>query len=159
MEAFFIRLSGWLASFAGAVLVVIMVITFIDVIGRYFFSAPLTFAIELIELGMGLLICFGLTVTTLRRGHISVDLLGGGPGSFRMALSRFLTALTALVFLGLISWRLYERSYTFMGDGLATQVLFLPVFPVVFLMAVASTVATIVAAIQVIRPSLEEREG
>jgi TRAP-type C4-dicarboxylate transport system permease small subunit len=69
------RISNVLAGFACVVLVGVMMITFVDVVGRYFFNAPITFAVELIQLGVGLLVLFGLALTTLERGHIAVDIL------------------------------------------------------------------------------------
>jgi hypothetical protein len=42
-----------------------------------------------------------------------------------------------------------------MGDGLATDVLFLPVWPVVILMAVAASVAALIALAQMLRPNLK----
>ena len=75
MENLLKSLSKTLAAFACVVLIAVMLITFVDVVGRYFFNAPITFAVELIQLGMGLLVLFGLAITTLQRGHIAVDVI------------------------------------------------------------------------------------
>lgn len=50
-------------------------ITVIDVIGRYFFSAPLNGAFELTEVLVAALVFAALPLTTERREHVEVDLL------------------------------------------------------------------------------------
>lgn len=153
MSRFLNRLSHVLAGFACLVLIVVMLVTFADVVGRYFFNAPVTFAVELIQLCMGLLVLFGLAITTLQRGHIAVDLLDSIVPVPIAKLFASIAALSGVIFIALIAWRLWDRAANFMGDGLATDVLFLPVWPVVGLMAFAASVAAFVALVQMIRPS------
>jgi TRAP-type C4-dicarboxylate transport system permease small subunit len=135
-----------------------MLITFIDVVGRYFFDAPLTFAVELTELGMGLLVFFGLAVTTLNRGHISVDLVSGMVSTRIHTLLIRIAAVSGFIFMGLVAWRLWDRAANFMSDGLATQVLFLSVYPVVFVMAVSSAFAALIVLMQVFQPHQPKKE-
>jgi len=142
------------AGFACLALLAIMAITFVDVVGRYFFNAPMTFAVELIQLGMGLLVLFGLAVTTLQRGHIAVDIIESLVSKATAKALAAIAALCGLVFIGLVAWRLWDRSFKFMDDGLATDVLFLPVWPVVMLMAIGASLAAIVACLQVLRPNM-----
>lgn len=142
-----------MAGAASLCLLGLMLITFADVVGRYFFNAPLVFTVEIVELGMGLMIFFGLALTTLNRGHISVDLINGMvPLYVRVWLASF-SALIAIVFFGLITWRLWDRAMNFWSDGLATQILFLPVAPVVFVMAIAGGVTTLLALYLLLHPS------
>lgn len=158
METGLRRLSSWLAAIACMALVFIMAVTFVDVVGRFVFNAPLTFAVELVRLGMGLLVLFGLAITTLNRGHISVDLIEGLVSGFGRRILASIAALSALVFITLVAWRLWDRGFQFLQDGLATQVLFLPVYPVVLLMAAAAAVAALIALLQVVRPSFKDQE-
>jgi len=142
-----------MAGAASLFLLGLMLITFTDVVGRYFFDAPLVFTVEIVELGMGLMILFGLALTTLKRGHIAVDLISGlVSGRLRVWLISFST-LTTVIFIGLMTWRLWDRAANFWDDGLATQILFLPVAPVVFLMAVAGGVTTLFAVYLLFHPS------
>ncbi len=153
MEKTLRKISTALAGFACIILVLIMLITFVDVVGRYFFNAPITFAVELIQLGMGLLVLFGLAITTLERGHIAVDIVDTLVPALVQKVFAAIAALFGVGFISLIAWRLWDRGLNFYGDGLATDVLFLPVWPVVILMAIAASVAAVVALAQVIRPS------
>jgi TRAP-type C4-dicarboxylate transport system permease small subunit len=135
-----------MAVAAAFFLVFLMLVTFVDVLGRYAFNAPLVFAVEVIELGMGLVIGFGLAATTLSGGHISVDLVSAAAPKAVRALLMRLSALVGLIFFGLVAWRLWDRATNFLSDGLETQVLGLPVWPVVMVMAAATLVAALVAA-------------
>ncbi len=142
-----------MAGAASLFLLGLMLITFADVIGRYFFDAPLVFTVEVVELGMGLMIFFGLALTTLKRGHIAVDLITGiTPEKLHVLLVSFATLVT-VIFMSLVTWRLWDRAENFWSDGLATQILFLPVAPVVFLMAIAGGVTTVLAIYLLFHPS------
>lgn len=136
-----------------------MLITFFDVMGRYFFNAPLTYSVELIELGMGLTVFFGLAMTTLNRGHITVDLISGAMPTRVQYFLVALSSATGVIFIGLMAWRLWDRAIKFMSDGLATQVLFLPVHPVVFVMAVAAGFTTLIAVYRLVKPNSEATES
>lgn len=157
MDILLKRISNGLAAFACLILVLIMLTTFVDVVGRYFFNAPVTFAVELIQLGMGLLVLFGLAITTLERGHIAVDVLETLVSEPVRKFFAMIAAISAVIFISLIAWRLWDRGINFMGDGLATDVLFVPVWPVVMLMSLAAGVAAIIALAQLFIPSLNEK--
>ncbi len=148
------RVSNGLAAFACLVLIIVMTTTFVDVVGRYFFNSPVTFAVEIIQLGMGLLVLFGLAITTLERGHIAVDIVESMVPQTIRKFFALIAALSGAVFISLIAWRLWDRGIQFFSDGLATDVLFLPVWPVVLLMAFAAGVAAIVAIGQLFIPSI-----
>ena len=52
-----------------------MPLTCVDVIGRYFFVAPIFGAFELTEMMLAALIFAGLPLVTLRNEHVTVDVL------------------------------------------------------------------------------------
>ncbi len=148
------RLSQWLANGACLFLILLMLVTFVDVVGRSF-DTPLKFAVEVIQLGMGLVVFFGLAITTLRRGHIAVDLLTGIVPRARFFLTR-LASLAAVIFISLMAWRLWDRASNFMSDGLVTDILGLPVYPTVFIMALAAGFAALIAVLQLFSRSTAE---
>tara|TARA_R110000751_G_scaffold107645_11_gene204137 strand:+ start:13948 stop:14484 length:537 start_codon:yes stop_codon:yes gene_type:complete len=158
VDAFLKLLSRWLAGFACLSLLFVMIVTFIDVIGRYFFNSPLTFGVELIQLAMGLIVLFGMAITTLERRHIAVDLLENLLPTGGKKLLACVAAVFCFIFIGLIAWRLWDRGINFLNDGLATDVLFLPVWPIVLLMAFAAAVAALVAFKHIFKPSVERED-
>src|SRR5688572_18642940 len=58
---------------AGAMICVMMLVTTIDVAGRYFLNRPLFGAFEVTEILMGLVIFAGMPLATARREHIAVN--------------------------------------------------------------------------------------
>ncbi len=69
MLAFILNLTSAFTLFA------LMLITCIDVIGRYVFNHPLTGSAELTEMGLGILIFSAFPVISWRNEHIVVDML------------------------------------------------------------------------------------
>src|SRR5258707_10984481 len=59
---------------AAAVMLFLMLLTCVDVVGRYFLNKPLTGGFELTEVLLASLIFAGLPLVTLRGDHITVDL-------------------------------------------------------------------------------------
>lgn len=154
MTRFLTVLSRSLAILACLALVGVMMVTFVDVMGRYFFSAPLTYAVELIQLGVGITVLSGLALTTLERGHIAVDLVERLiPNSVAKVLASF-AAIAGFAFISIIAWQLWNRAVSFREQGLATDILFLPVWPVVMVMSIAGGCAALVALVQILRPGL-----
>ncbi len=128
-----------MATAAAIFLLFLMIITFVDVMGRYLFNAPVTFSVELTELAMGLVIILGLAHTTFNRGHISVDLLAPVLPRGVLALLARLSAVAGAFFIGLIAWKFWGKVASTKSDGLATQILFVPVYPFVAIMAAGAT--------------------
>jgi len=127
-----------LAAVSAACLVALMLLTFGDVIGRYFFNAPITFTVELTELVMGLVILLGLGLTTLKEGHITVDIITRIlPLPVQFALAAF-SRLCVVGFLAVVTWQLYLQSVQVYADGLYTQILGMPVYPFAAIMTVAA---------------------
>lgn len=71
--------ARWLAFVlnlvAGITLMALMIITCIDVFGRYVLNKPLTGSTELIELGLGVVVFVALPVISWRNENIVVDIL------------------------------------------------------------------------------------
>ncbi|MFZ7092209.1 TRAP transporter small permease [Primorskyibacter sp. 2E233] len=158
MQSFIRRLSYGMAYLSGGLLLLVAGIMFVDVIGRYVFNAPLTFSVELVQLLMGLAIAFGLALTTLRREHIRVDLVTQiSPPWLRRVLD-LLADLAGLMFFGLVAWKMFDKALQTMSDGLFTQILSLPVYPVVTVMCLAAAIAFVVAALLILRPQAGRSE-
>ena len=63
-----------LGTIAAALMFCLMLLTCVDVVGRYFFNKPVTGGFELTEMLLAALIFAGLPLVTLRGDHITVDL-------------------------------------------------------------------------------------
>lgn len=132
------RVTMWLARVAAFLLALIAVMTFSDVIARYFFNAPFTFTVEVTELAMGLIVFLGVGLTTSAREHISVDVVTLRLSERWRALIGLATNLLALGFLGLMVWRLWLRAELLLAKGDTTPIWSIPLWPVAFTMAMGS---------------------
>ena len=95
---------------AAAVLFALMVLTFIDVIGRYVFSAPLPSAFELTELSMGILSFLGLPLVSARRGHIAISLVDRLIGRRGRRLQQIVVNLLAALAFAFLTWRMWVEA-------------------------------------------------
>ncbi|MEZ5739015.1 MAG: TRAP transporter small permease [Burkholderiaceae bacterium] len=153
------RLLGGFACFA---LFLMMIVTFIDVTGRYVFNSPLPAAYELISLNMLFIIFCAMPSVNLRSEHVTIDLLDGFvPASFKLWQHR-LVNLVCMVAMGLMAWRLAVRSHDHYRFNEATDELFLPVWPFSMIMALLSVVSMLTFLVLAFRapvpnPSVESR--
>jgi len=130
---------------AGVLLLAMMAVTFVDVVGRYAFNAPLPGAFELTEVLLALVIFVGLPIITARREHVTVDLVTARlPGVAQAGLARLATLVTALV-LAVLAWRLGQSALDYAAYGDATVYLGIPLGPVAGFMAACAAVAALVA--------------
>lgn len=132
------RVSLWLARVAAWILALLAVITFCDVVARYVFNSPFTFTVELTEFAMGLLVYFGMGLTTHENEHISVDVLTLRLPPQLRAVFALVTNVIALGFLILLVWQLWLRADLLFDKGDITPIWGLPLWPVAYLMAAAA---------------------
>jgi TRAP-type C4-dicarboxylate transport system permease small subunit len=132
------RATLFLARISAAALAVIALTTFCDVIGRYFFHAPFSFTVELTEMGMAVLVYFGIGLVTHENGHISADFLVSRLPPKLGALLAVVTNLLALGFVGLTIWQLWLHAFYLLQKGDLTQNWRVPLWPVAFAAAFGS---------------------
>jgi len=133
-----------------AILAAIMLLTFVDVIGRYALNAPLRGAYEITELAMGVLVLGALPMVSARREHIRVDLADALMTGRAGPLRDILVALATCAISGLVAWQLWHRAGQALREGDATFLLALPTAPFTFAMAVFVTLNTLVLAVHLI---------
>lgn len=136
----FSRLLGLIACL---LLFAMMMVTFVDVVGRYLFSAPLTAAYELVVLMMPTVIFCALPLTVLREGHVTVDLLDAFIPKSVVWLQSLLINLFCAVVMAVICWRLVVRAMDQHYYEEVTDVLIVPLWPFGAIMAVLSGIATL----------------
>jgi len=137
---------------ASVLLFAMMLVTFVDVVGRYLFAHPLPGAFELTQVLLGLIVFAGLPIVTWRSEHVTVDLVTTRlPTLPRRLLARVATLTTALV-LAMLAWRLSSTASDLLGYGDATVFLGIPLGPVAGAMAALAAVAGLAAVVRVVRP-------
>ncbi len=126
----------WLVLFlqgvAAVTLFALMMITVIDVTGRYVFNNPLASSTELTEIAMGILVFSVLPIISWRNDHVVVDLLDRFvPAKAHMIRTMLINVLVSatLVYLGSRINVLGERSLDY-GD--ITEYLHIPIGYVIY---------------------------
>ncbi|GHB42696.1 hypothetical protein GCM10007094_34990 [Pseudovibrio japonicus] len=113
-------------------------LTVVDVVGRYWFNAPVRGAFEVTQLMLGALVFAALPLTTSRREHVEVDMIYGlvppVMQSLMTAISGFISTLVLLV----LSWRLAAHAERMMEDGSVTNALDIPLYPLGWIAAVSA---------------------
>src|SRR5947207_14318262 len=112
----------WLARIASAALALIAIVTFIDVVGRYFFRAPFAFSVELTQLAMAIVVYFGVGLVTHEDAHISADVVTLRLPPWLRALFALAMNLLGAAFLLLMVWRLWVQADFLSGKGDTTMV-------------------------------------
>jgi TRAP-type C4-dicarboxylate transport system permease small subunit len=123
-----------------ASLLVLMVVVFIDVMGRNLLNRPLPWGTELLEVVLGLMIFALYPLLALRSTHITVDLVPV-PAPLR-APQRLLSALVGAVLFGVIAYCTGRQAIRSAGYGDASAILQIPTSWVLWGMC-ALSVATV----------------
>lgn len=149
-------LQRTLGYFAAAVLFLMMIVTAVDVVGRYFFNKPLAGGFEITEIGLALLIYCALPLVSARREHIVID-------TFDVFMSQgvktFLNRLSDVVcFIALsgVGYILFKRAVRVAEYGDTTHVLLLPLAPVVYTMSGMIVIAGLMHLVLIFIPHTEQ---
>jgi len=134
----------------------IVLITSIDVIGRYFLNMPLLGGLELLELSMAVFGGFAILYTTTRRGHISVDLFFVRfPKRLQIAIDSFGSILGSAVW-GVIAYRVFVLGKQSLMTRFSSAILNIPIGPFEIVLALALALYSLVLLIQAFRPLATE---
>lgn len=149
-------LQRTLGYFAAAVLFLMMIVTAVDVVGRYFFNKPLAGGFEITEIGLALLIYCALPLVSARREHIVIDTFDVfmSPG-VKTFLNR-LSDIVCFVALSGVGYILFRRAVRVAEYGDTTNVLLLPLAPVVYTMSGMIVVAGLMHLVLIFIPHAEQ---
>lgn len=135
-----------LGTVVAAAMFAMMVVTFVDVVGRYVFSRPIPGAYELMQILMGIMVAAAFPLVTATREHVSMDLFSE---FFRGVAYRILIALISLfstAVLAFLALRMWDQAVNLQHSRTATLYLDLPIAPVAYLLAALFGVAAMVQA-------------
>lgn len=128
-----------------------VLVTCIDVVGRYFFAAPLLGAHETITLAMGIMIYLGMPLVSAMDGHLTVNIVDKmlGPRG-RQIQQVVIDSVAALAFV-IFSYLLWHHGAGLEEDLITTEDLEIDQAPVAFLMAAMCFLTILVFAYRVRR--------
>jgi len=141
-----------MADSVGRVIIALMVLLItLDVVLRYFFNRPIKGSYELVQFMLALLVFLGLAYMQTRKGHISVSLFTSKLAPGQMAVVGSATYLLCLIIYVLISWRCILQGETLRVGGTSSDVLSIPIFPFMWVVAFGSILLCLIFLIDFFR--------
>lgn len=126
MELIFKSIERVLAVLAGIALFIMMVLTFVDVIGRYGFNKSIFGSSEMIEVLMVIVIFAGVAFVTAGDKHIKVDIFAPVIELHAPNLQRWIVHIFSLVIYAGLTYELGRHMLDSMFSGKRTAVLDFP---------------------------------
>lgn len=129
-----IRVVLWVAELALGLAALTVII---NVFGRYVFKTPLKGAVEIVQLLLVIIVYFSVAYTEVRKGHVTMDeVVGHFPRWIKLILTSIMY-FAAGVFILIMGWQSWILAVEHTQPVLrVTDVLHLPIAPVVFVMAI-----------------------
>jgi TRAP-type C4-dicarboxylate transport system permease small subunit len=126
-------------------LFLMMAITFVEVIGRYFLGAPLTGGEEIKAFLLGFTIFTALPLVTRQQRHIAVRSLANMLKGRALFVQRTAVLAGTVVGLGFIGWLMFGQAQSLRESGELTGYLDLPVAPPIYVFAALAWMAALMA--------------
>lgn len=144
------RLAGGLNALAAAAVVFIMLLVTADVVLR-FFRRPIPGVYDAIGLLGAAIISFALPYTTLKKGHIAVDILVRKlPWAARVGVN-VANTLASLALFGLLAWQSAVYAQSLRASGVVSPTVQMPTYPFVYGVAVGSALLCVVLFVELLR--------
>ncbi len=146
------RFDAALGFSASVILFVLMIVTFVDVLGRYLFNSPLRGAFEGTELMLLVLIFAGLPLVSHADEHVTMDfidnILPAGGRRISVALSQLVCAATMLG----LAWLIWLKAGKIAAYGDTTDVLRIELAPFVYFMAIMIALSGLIHGWKILHP-------
>lgn len=113
-----------LEALSAICLLALTLIVLVDVVGRDLLNRPLSWATEVLEVMVAVMVFLQYPILGYREKHITVDLIHAGPAAQR--IQRLVGALFGATAFALISWCLARQALRSFGYGEASPILGMP---------------------------------
>ena len=148
------RVSGWMNGLAGAVLFLMMMLTVVDVVLRYF-GRPIIGTYELVAIAGAIVVGFAMAQTSWDRGHIFVDFLIENRSAKVKNSFFFCTRILAIAIFALLSWNLFLKANHLYKSGEVSMTLHIPYYPAAYGLAFCFFVECFVLIADIFRTLVE----
>lgn len=138
-----------LGSFSALLLVALILLTCVDVVGRYFFNSPVNGAFELTQMMLALLIFTALPLTTAAGEHVDVELITQMMGTKAQKIFSILGWVATGLVMVILSWRLWKHALRLAHDGTVSNSLSLPISPIGFFASIACGACAVIALVRI----------
>ena len=144
-----VPLLGYVAA---TLMFCLMLLTCVDVVGRYFFNKPVTGGFELTEMLLAALIFAGLPLVTLRGDHITVDLFDPVTPDWLFRIQHALASLIGTACTGYLAWCLWLRAIALDRAGETTSQLQFKIAWLAYAMAMLMALTAAALVVVMFRP-------
>lgn len=140
-------------------LFIMMMLTFVDVIGRYIFTAPVFGAAEMIQFLLAMTIFGGLCLVNARDEHITVELFEPQIDRWIPHARRLIVQVFSVVMMAVIAFQLYQFALDAERVGTKTVVLEWPFATVAFTVAGLSAASLVMQILGLMLPPQNHEFG
>ncbi len=147
---FTVQFSRILNIVGGAILVLMMLLTVLDVVLRYL-GKPLTGTYELMAFSGALVIGFAIAQASLDDAHVSMDIVTDRLSLFNKTALLFVTKLIGLVLFALISLALFIKAHDLYKTGEVSLTLRVPYYPVAYGLSICGFAECLVLLSDILR--------
>ena len=134
-----------LGGLAATLLFVLMLLTLVDVVGRYGFNSPVNGSFEITELLLAAIIFSALPLVSAKDQNITVDLIDAFVPRFVAWVRDVAITLVTTIILAGISYKVWSKALESVHYGDRTAMLYLPTAPVYFYISIALGLSSVIA--------------
>jgi len=145
------------AYLAGVVLLLLALLTTADVVGRYFFNAPIIGVFDLTHFSVLIMVFLGLGYCGFRGGHVAIEFLYDRLNRKTARILDRLINLVGCILFVVIAWQSVVQSIDVKKYGEASQLLLIPYYPFYWLLALGALLFAWVMALRVAIPESEQQ--
>lgn len=128
----FLKVNAVLNYLGIIIMLFVMMITVIDITGRYFFNSPLPGTIEITELSLVLIVYLTLGYAEHFHEHVVIDTIYNVMPMVLKRISYIIASVISFITAFLLSYQLYVYAGKMASGGYKTGVLGIPYSPVIY---------------------------
>jgi TRAP-type C4-dicarboxylate transport system permease small subunit len=149
--------SKIMASTGALTLGIMMLVTVIDVCGRFFFSRPLQGAFELVGILLVIAGSWGMGYCQLLKGNVRIDLLTNYFPKIMQGIIMLVAHAIAIGMTATITWKTLQRTYDYFTKtlGSVTETLSMPYWPFMLALAIGMGWTCIIFIINFVKTAVE----
>jgi TRAP-type C4-dicarboxylate transport system permease small subunit len=140
-----------LVNIGMVILAAMVLLTVVDVFGRYLLNRPIVGSAEVTEVMMVSLSYFALVWCTMRKAHIKLDLLTEHIPPSVQTLSDIVFHLLGLGLFSFIAWQNFLMGRDNWLEGYTSWVLHIPNYPFYFVVAIACGMVALVLLLFIVQ--------
>ncbi len=145
------RLSRYMAAIAGTTLVLVMLLTVLDVMLRYFANRPILGVYDLVALGGAVVIGFSIPYAAEKKVHVYMEMV---QQTFHRIARQILVVFTRLVAMGvslLVFWNLVKLGTGFRETGEASLTIQITYYPIAVGLGICFLIQTLVFIAEILK--------